>query len=597
VTWDRSDQTATGYEIYRDGTRIATTAVSGDPWDDLSYVDAPVAPSSTYRYQVRAVSPAGEGDLSAPFSTHVRGAADVGSGRVFRVDAYSGTDFQRATAAISAARAAGGGVVRFGSRTYAFDQTLVVAGDDIVLQGAGIGQTFIQPGFAGATGACEAPMPLIVVRGQRTRLSASPVTPVGIGDRTIVFDTPPGVSPGQVLIFDESQPQVSPYVQAANGVTQDPGTGHDDRYRWDANEVVAMSGNTVTFRYPFSQPFTTAVKPQLITSGYRDGIERLTLQGRSSNESTYFQLLQLDQVASFAGVDVRGRWANRNYVQANGYGVDLVDFQGEDGGPLSYDRAPCKYKLTIFRAANVRVLGSTFGDPANDFNQSYIAIQKAQRVLVRACRFYPTRTYALDEHGGGSRHLIFENNLIAAGPSARWGGVLLGNDAFGFSGPVMVRNNLFLNGYRDLWIQENSYEVRFVGNRSQGNSYRVVDGYGWAGPNTATDLYGSIRLRVADNIISGAAGDGIALGAAASPWYPYLGVRDVIIARNVIQTTGTPVCFLGQPGSNARLQVFGNTQTGAAPSPACSSEGITTTPFIVPWTSPTFAWETYDTGV
>jgi len=306
VTWERSDPSATAYEIYRDGTKIATTTVSGDPWDDLSYQDT-VTPSSTHVYQVRAVSPAGDGDLSAPFGIRVRGSVDVGSGRIFRVDNYTGTDLQRATAAIAAAHAAGGGVVRFGARTYVFDQTLVVAGDDVVLQGAGIDQTFIQPGFAGTAGACDTPAPLIAFRGQRTRLSVTPAAPITVGARTVTFAAPPPVAPGQVLVFDESQPQAGPFVQAANGIVQDPGTGSDDRYRWDANEVLAVSGSTVTFKYPFSQPFTTAVRPQLIASGYRDGIERLTLQGRGANETTYYQLLLLDQVAKFAAADVRQR--------------------------------------------------------------------------------------------------------------------------------------------------------------------------------------------------------------------------------------------------------------------------------------------------
>ena len=45
---------------------------------------------------------------------------------------------------------------------------------------------------------------------------------------------------------------------------EDPGTGRDRRNAWEANEVMAVKGSAVTFRYPFGQDFTAEVRPQLL---------------------------------------------------------------------------------------------------------------------------------------------------------------------------------------------------------------------------------------------------------------------------------------------------------------------------------------------
>jgi hypothetical protein len=604
VTWDRSDPSATGYEVLRNGAVVARVRVTGDPWRDFAFKDTKVHPSAHYDYAVRARFAGGSPSaLSAPVQVVVRSDGTVGSGEVFRVDSYEGSDLDRARAAVAAAGQAGGGVVLFGARTYTFDASLLVSADNVVLRGAGSAATFIQPSFRGAPEGCGRASNLIVFRGQRRSLDVRLAAPINIGVRSVSVASTAGLAVGQVIIFDQSNSERSPATLHAQGVVEDPGSGRDLRYPWDENEIVAISGRTVTFKYPFSQPFTTATRWQEVGSGFGDGIERLTLQGRSAEEQTYYQLLELDNVAHFTVAAVQGRWANRNYIQINGYDVRVVDFDGPYGGPRSYDVGSCKYKLTIFRAANVVVVGADMGLPRDDRNQSFVTIQKAQRILVRDSRFYGSRTYAIGEHGLGSRHLVFENNFISVGPNAKFAGILLGNNAWGFSGPVVVRNNSFLGNSRDLQLQENSYGVRFVDNLSRGSRLRVVDGYGWAAPGTPPALYGSLRLTVSGNKVVGAAGAGIVLGYPASPWYPYPGVRDVVIARNKLETRGPAIQLGGGPATTSRIQVFGNTGTKRYVKPSLVAGDYWAgnpdrlafgAPSRAGWSKAFFAWETFD---
>src|SRR5207248_121187 len=132
------------------------------------------------------------------------------------------------------------------------------------------------------------------------------------------------------------------------------------------------------------QPFTSAAHVRRIRRGLGDGIELMTLQGRSPDEQGYYQLLDVANVAHFTVADVRARWANRNYLEIRGYDVRVVGFEGPYGGPRSYDVGACKYKITIFRAADVVIVGADMGVPTDDRNQSFVTIQKAQRIVVRS---------------------------------------------------------------------------------------------------------------------------------------------------------------------------------------------------------------------
>ncbi|MBW3575271.1 MAG: hypothetical protein KY450_10435 [Actinobacteria bacterium] len=610
VTWDRSDPAATGYQVLRDGAVVKTITVSGDPWDDLSFTDRTVTAAATHAYQVRALFADGSSSALSPgYRVHVRSTANVGSGRTFAVDNYSGTDRQRAQAAVDAAIAADGGVVLFGPRTYTFDAALhVSAADNVVLRGAGMDRTFIQPGFAGESATCGSGGQLIVFAGRQTKLATKLTSPLSVGDRTLKVDSTSGLAAGQHIILYEAGPvsNADPFQTEAAGVVQDPGTGRDERHRWDAGEIVAVdtTAKTVTFEQPLSQTFTTAVPWIRLDRGNGNGIELLTVQGRSSTETTHYRLVDLIPQANFSMADVQGRWANRNYVRASGYDIRVVGFKGPLGDPGATDGS-CKYKFSVWRAANFTFVGGEMGEPTHNHNTSFITTQRAQRTLVRASRFWGNRTYAFNEHGLGSRHFLFENNYVAVGPEAEKAGVFIGNSSWGFAGAGIVRNNTFEGNRRDISMQENSYELQILDNTMRNTVDRVITGYGWAGPDTAADLYGSIRWTIARNRIEGAQGDGIVLGESSSPWYPYSGVKDVIISANQLGVRGTAIRLLGTSTATKRFQVSNNSGTNAYIRPGlvagdywkANMDGISYgTSTAVGWSTPYFSWEARDAG-
>jgi hypothetical protein len=444
VTWDRSDSIATSYDVLRDGALLGTVAVSGDAWDDLSFTDRGVSGSRSYSYQVRAWFPDGTAsNLSAAYSVYVRSVGDLGGGRVFDVDSYAGTDRQRAQAAVDAAKANGGGTVRFGPRTYSFDAPLLVTEtNNVVLRGAGAQSTFLQPAFAGETTSCGAAGRLISFTGRLTRLANVLGASAQVGDRSVRMDSTSGLAVGQRIVLYEPVTGSSTLEYAAAGVIQDPGTGNDHRHRWDAHEIVAVdaTARTVTFRFPLSQSFTPAAALSLMANGRGNGIERLTVQGRSASEATYYTLVNLSVQAGFQMADVEGRWANRNNLKTMSvYDTQVVGFKGPFGNPNNDWAATCQYKFSVGRSANFTFVAGEMGQPTDDNNLSFIMTQRAQRTLVRASKFWGTRTYAFNEHGGGSRHFVFENNYVAAGPNARKGAVFLGHSEFGFAGSGIIR--------------------------------------------------------------------------------------------------------------------------------------------------------------
>ena len=603
VTWDRDDPRATGYEILRDGRLAGRRHVRGDAWNDAVWRDRDAAPG-VHRYRVRALSNGRAGPASPPYAVRVRAAGDLGA--VFAVDAYAGTDTQRAQAAIAAARRAGGGVVAFGPRTYTLDRPLLVsAADAVLLRGAGAGRTILQPSFPGAASPCGIASNLIVFRGRLVDSGARAPAGIAVGARTVTLSGPRPLRRGDVVEFDEAPPQRNPATFAQAGVIEDPGTGRDRRNAWEANEVMAVKGSAVTFRYPFGQDFTAEVRPQLLERGRGGGIESMTLQGRGPDEPTNYQLVQLDDVAHVTVADVEMRWANRNFLQINGYDIRVVGLRGFDGGAASFDGGSCRYKLSVFRAANVLVADAVMGKPGTDDNQSFITVQRAQRVVVRAGSFYGSRTYALNEHGGSSRGLVFENNRLAAGPRAQFGAILLGNSSWGYSGPAIVRNNLFVGNSRDLLLQENSYEVRFLDNVSRGSVVSSVEGYGWAGPDTQPELRGSLRLTIAGNEILAGQGDGFVLGGPESPWFPYPGVRDVVVSGNAVDVAGVALWLKGTSADSSRFQVSGNAGLRPVRVPRLTADSYWAdngdgrrvgSPQPVAWSTDAFAWEAFDRG-
>jgi hypothetical protein len=618
VTWDLSDPTATAYQVVRDSTVIGTVRVAGDRWDDLAYKDTSIKAGRTYSYQVRPMFADGAvGDLSTPATLRIRSGADLGTGSVFEVDRQTGaTDLAKAQAAVDAAKAAGGGVVLFGARTYRLSGALVVSGaNDVVLRGAGMDRTFIQPAFAGASHPSGGSPDVIRFTGTTVKLSTTVTSAVKVGDRSLSVNSTAGLARGQVIIFDQTHAQVEPTWFEANGIVQDPGTGQDARYRWDANEIVALDAATgrVTFKYPFSQSFTSTVPWVRIDRGYGNGLEQLTVQGRSSSESTYYRLVTVRNQSRMAIADVQSRWANQSYAHISGYDVRMIGFRGPDGGPNNYTSGVSKYKISLYRASNFTFVGGVMGEPSHDRNKSFITTQWAQRTLVRHSQFHGSRTYAFNEHGGGSRDVIFENNYIRGTTNTEYGGVYLGNSTWGFAGSAILRNNLQVGGPRFLQMEENSYEIRVLDNVAYDlvpsplpkgtTSARFIYGEGWKGPNTDPSLYASLRMTIQRNTIVNVSGDGVDLGRAGSNFYPIRGVKDVIISDNFFGVSGTAVRLQGSSTDTRRFQVVNNGGKNRYVKPefvegdhwSGNMDGVAYgIPTEVAWSAPFFSWEADD---
>ncbi len=168
----------------------------------------------------------------------------------------------------------------------------------------------------------------------------------------------------------------------------------------------------MTFRYPFSQAFTTAV-PFLRITGSGCGIENLTVEGDSSTTQTFYTLLDIDHTVGFQLSQVRGRWANRNVVRVRGYRNALVELRVTEADPKTDTLATdiSRYKVTNFRSANLRMVACDLGDD-DRLSSSLLTTQFSQRQLVRHCIFRRSENYAMNEHGGGSRHWVWENCRI-----------------------------------------------------------------------------------------------------------------------------------------------------------------------------------------
>jgi hypothetical protein len=570
VTWDRPAGNPTAYDVVRDGTQIGTVTRTGDPSSANIYRDSTVASSHMYTYAVRAHYADGSTSaLSPSTSVYVRSGADLGGGRTFAVDSQAGSsDLAKAQAAVNAAIANHGGVVLFSARTYVFSGTLnLTNANNVVLRGAGMGQTILKPGFAGDSSSCSNGGILVNFYGSQASLSSTHLTanvPVGartvtvgsvaqlkVGQR-IVFNQPAKTSSGSILDF------VTPKDFAANGIMEDPGTGRDDRKRWDANEITGISGNTVTFRYPFSQAFTTAVPLTLMSSGDGNGIEQMTIQGRSSTEQTFYRLVNLKSQSHFVMADVEERWANRNYLLASGYDISVVGFRGQYADPNTAT-ATCRYKISVYQTANFSFIGGVMGG-SGGINLSFLTTQSAQRTLVRGSRFVGSQSYAFNEHGQGSRDYVFENNYV--GNTTGDGGVALGNTQWGFSGNGVVQNNTFENNSHDVNVMENSYGVVIANNVMRNASISAINGYTWAGPFTSSSNYGSARWYITGNTITGAY-RGIVLGNRSGGWYPYTGVKDVVVSSNSVSSRSTAISLAGDSSTTSRFQVFGNSGTNA----------------------------------
>ncbi len=603
VTWDRNDPTATGYEVYRDGTLIATSTISRDGLQQATtYLDKQASAGVLHAYTVRAHYAGGRRSAeSSAYKVRVKGDTDFG--KVYEVETYSGTDLQKAQEAVNAADAAGGGIVQFGARTYTFDSPLVMSNaDNVVLRGAGQESTFIttsQPGGTDPNDPCGATANLIYIEGTRSAITSTLTREIRRGDTTAQFTSTRGLSVGQVLFFDQGHKPDTPQNLDMQGVVQDPGTPNDDRFRTDGNEIVAISGNTVAFRYPFTYRFTTSVQPTIVTSGENNRIELMTLQGPRGT-SHYYSLIYLN-ANHFTLSDVALRWSNRNVLQdQGGYDLNVVGVTESNVDPRGVGGI-CKYRYSLNKVYRAYFVNSTYGNSDGISDHSYISANRSARLLIRNNIFRKSDTYAFDSHGQGSTDTVFENNSVSTG----FTGVRLGNPDWGFSGPIIIRNNSFAGNEVDVELVENSYGMRFLNNVSTNNRRFVVYAGGWQGPDTPPDDYGSFKMAIRRNTVANAQGDGFFLGGA-SGHFGYVGAKDVIVDRNSIDVAGRAVVINGTSYESRRLQVTNNTGKNSYVHPPFAAgdnwsgnlDGATFgSPVNVPWSRESFTWEGPDNGV
>jgi hypothetical protein len=600
VTWDRNDPSATGYQVLRDGEELGVITVADDAWDDTCFRDTAVT-AGAHSYSVRAIAGASAGEPSPSYQLRVRSDADFG--QIYAVDSYDGVDdSDRIDAALAAATAAGGGVVLLAARPYLLSRGIVLSGDNLVLRGAGVDQTILQPTYPGVGGddACAGTERIVELDELLTDLGPLLGAAITPGDRVVTVSSSADLAVGQIILLSETNPEQEPAEFAAQGIVQDPGTGQDGRYPYESNEIVAVSGTTVTFKYPFSYGFSTSTPWQRYDQGRHNGVEQLTIQGRDANELTWYDGLTLRGADNFAA-EVKVRWTNRRLAEVSGHNLRLVGFQGPYGGPQGAVDGICRYKVQIYKSTNALMVGATMGRSTDDQNMSLLTIQQTVRIVVRNSVFQRSLTYGVNEHGEGSRHLLVENNYFVIGLADGITGILLGNSTWGFSGPMIIRNNTFESNYRDIRVDQNSYEVRILDNVSRNDGQWFVRAFGWAGPDTAADLYGSMRMTIARNRVS-SAGWGLYLGTEDGV-YPYAGMQDVVVKGNAFDVASDAIVLSGDSTLSKRFQVSDNSGTASYTKPdfvdgdywSGNADGESYgSPTDVPWTVESFDWEQYD---
>ncbi|MDH3299485.1 MAG: hypothetical protein OES24_03160 [Acidimicrobiia bacterium] len=561
---------AVGYEVARDGDVIAETTIDDEPWNDLAVVDDAVEPG-LHRYQVRALLAAGPGPWSEPVTAEVRSTSDIGA--VFAVDDYDGSDLEKAEQAVAAADAAGGGVVLFGAGTYSFDDALMIDGSGILLRGAGENETVLRASFPGSLESCGRVTPLLLFRGDPEELDVEVATTMPRGSTEIPVDGTPPFEVGDIVEIDGAIGQLSTGEFHALEIPQDPASGNDQRYPFEAGVVVGVADRSFTIDHPTSPVLTQGSSLYRYGSGRGNGIELMTLEGGGPEDRTYHRLIDARYQVDFRLAEVTGRWSNRNFLDASGHGITIVGFTGIEGGAAGYQPEPCKYKVGFGPATDVTVLDSTIGSQVHDRNMSLITMQFVYRGLVRNTVLGGSRTYGFNEHGGGSRDLVVENNWIGSGASG-WSGILLGNDTWGFSGETAIRGNQFVDNVTDIIMVENSYGGVVAGNRSEGCSVACLTWSGWGGADgvrtailEAAD-YGSARLLVTGNRFESEA-DGLDFGVDESNGFPWIGVRDLVVTDNVVTATGSALSIQGDATTSGRIWVTGNRFEGevVAPTP------------------------------
>ncbi len=620
LTWDRNDPSVTAYDVYRDGSLLAAVNVTGDTWNKCAYKDTSVSGSRAYRYKIRARNAAGEVSGPSPaFDIYVRTDADLGP--VVNVDDQTGTtDRDKILAAIAAAKANGGGVVKFGGtlttpKVYSWasgvDRVRLDRSRNVVLRGGGMGATILRDSGGSSTNVAD--YPLLEVVGNEVSIGQISTAAIAVGDRVVSVTSTTGLLVGHRIMFDQTKTGTGAQLATTAGAIQDPGTGADNTHAYDINVIESIVGTTVTFKWPFSQQFTAAVTwVAMAKSGttqfFNNGVERMTIEGPAGNTLNR-TLLQVNDTVDCYVAEVRFSEPNRNHIETyDAYGLTVVGCEFPRMGS-EMSSGSIRYGINGREAVQLRVVACDFGTSGTLLGRSHITLSEAQRAVVRHSRFYDSNTYAFNEHGHGSRHWRFENNYVNT-PSASHAGLLFGNETFNFSGPGMVRNIRFEACSYDARIIENSYEIRFLDIVSANCAKSLTRLSGWGDDaSTPTQMsaanFGSLRATFRRWTVTGAAA-GFILGDSYSiSNFPYVGVKDVIIDECSIGSTGAAIDFRGDSTKTNRFQVTNNTGTNNYLRPAFvtgdywrgNADGISYgSPTEVSWDDESFAWEAYDTA-
>ncbi len=586
VTWDRNDPAATSYEVYRNGTLLATVDVTGDIWDKCAYKDVSVLGGTRYSYTVKAKGVGGTSGTSRVGAVYVRTDADLGP--VVNVDDQVGaTDAAKINAAIAAAKANGGGVVKLGGtlttpKSYSIDsetnQVLADKTRNVVLRGGGMDATFLE--VTGGTTTNTSGTVAVLFRGDSVNLTALSTALIRVGDRDVGVSSTTGLAVGSRILLEKTYSGDALVVDSQAGALQDPCTGRDNTHAYDINEIEAISGTTVTFKYPFSQQFDPdtvwrrIAEPTLGTRLGGNGLERLTI--RSGPTNTNFRThIQPIWMTDFHMGEVRSLYPNRSHFEVGEdcYKVALVGCDFPDQGPESLT-GTTQYGVSLWETANARVTACVFGTAGALKGRSHLYLAKSPRALARHCQFHDSKNYAFGEHGYGSRHWICENSYMSIPSGAN--ACRFGNETFSFSGTGILRNLRFVNCPEDIVIWENSYGLRVLDCVSSGSTGDLIVAATWGNDlNVPADIdpanYGALRL-VIRRYKATAANRGFDLGTDApserSPHFPYLGVKDVIVSECDLATAGAAINLRGGSTRTNRFQISKNAGTNDYRKPA-----------------------------
>jgi len=560
VTWDRADYRTTGWRVYKDNilTDEIDDAGGPDDWSKRYYKDVSVTALATHRYEITPLYGTLEGPRSPVAAVTIRRSPPS---KVVDVTAQAGATLRDKVDAAKAAAIALAptflepAVLFFGSGTHTLATadtaggTFTDSANNIIVRGAGKTATIIRAGFAGSASEASIDNVLFKWGGSTTALGGvNPTAAVVRGDRTVTLNDVTAFSVGSII--------------ALNQITGDTTSADDfENYNaWDCNEVTAVNGKTITVKFPWAKPFTTAATVLKLTlSGC--GIEHCTFEGESSTVQTYYTLLQAEHTVGFHMAEVRGRWCNRNVLYMRGYNPQIVGCTFTQTDPKVLAGESLRYDITAGRGSGMVIVGCDFGD-LDRVGSSMVTTQVSHRQIVRHNRFYRSENYGWNEHGGGSHWNVFENNYVYM-PEATKGGIFFGNSSFFYSAHQIVRGNLFDNcDTAAVACQQNSYGLRIVDNWFRDCPDDLVNWYGSDFADMPAELHGAARSVVkrnsVDDTTAAKANRGLIFGYNGGS-DPYPGVKDLIIRDNELDVDADAIRLGGTSNESIGWRVSNNT--------------------------------------